>query len=167
MARPHVIRRCIAAARPADRYEEVYQKAEALADNDRVEESSGLGFASGTTTGHRPEVGTGLHGCPFPQDPDSVPVVESRPSPGQFVTAQELRRILGNGLSTTFVEWDGEPGVTWDYYRLLYAGEEFAALTRHAQPETGQPQLDIVVNASRMAIEISRQVLRRQLESRR
>ena len=165
MARPHVIRRCIAAARPEGRYEEVYQKAEALTDNNVSKNLPDPVFRQ-TQVQVIAQMWGQAYQAVHPSPDPTVPVAE-RPSPGQFVTAQELRRILGNGLSTTFVEWDGEPGVTSDYYRILYAGEEFVALTSHMQTKTGQPRLDIVVNASRMAIDISRQVLRRQLERRR
>jgi hypothetical protein len=102
----------------------------------------------------------------FPSDPASPPA-EPPPSQGQLVTAQELRRLLGYGLNATSVEWDGMPGTTLDYYQFLFCAEEFVALTRQAQPETGQRRLERVVSVSRMATQISRQVLRRQLEGGR
>jgi hypothetical protein len=167
MVRPHVIRRSIAAVQAADRYEDVYRKAEALADEAMPKNPPDSDLRQERLRAIAQWWGQAYTTIHSPPDLASAPVVEPSPGPGQLVTAQELRRLLGDGLSATSVEWDGGPGTTPDYYRILYAGEEFVALTRQAQPETGQLRLDIVVSASRMATEISRQVLRRQLEGGR
>jgi hypothetical protein len=155
MARPHVIRRSIA-ARTAEQYEDVYRKAEALADIAMPK--------------NHPDLGLRLRTIAQKWDDAYMTVnsdAESEPDPGKLVTAQELRHLLGDGLSVTSVEWDGGPGTTLDYYLIVKTREEFVALTRRAQPETGPRQLESAVSASSMAIEISRQVLRRQLEGGR
>lgn len=166
MARPHVIRRSIANAQTEDRYEAVYREAEALADKAT---KSFLG--SDLRQERLTAIGRNWQGAYMavnsPTDPNLPRVDEPGRNKRQPVAAQELRRLLGDGLSVTSVEWDGGPGTTLDYYLILYTGEEFVALTGQAEPETGQRQLKKAVSASSMAIEISRQVLRRQLEGGR
>jgi hypothetical protein len=162
MARPHVIRRRITAARAGDRDEDVYRKAEALTDEatkDLPDADSPQVRLPAIAKNWKPAY-QAIHSTqdvPFPPEPV--------PSLAQRVTPQELRRLLRDGLSTTSVKWDG-PGTTLDYYQILDCGEEFVALTGQAQPQTGQARLQ-VVSASRMATEISRQVLRKQLEGGR
>jgi len=164
MARPHVIRRDIAAARATERYEDVYRKAEELATATNSLPDSDLHQRLRAIATSWWSAYTAVH---TPPGPNAKPVYESQPSPEQLVTAQELRRLLGDKLSATSVEWDDRPGTTLDYYQFLFCAEEFVALTRQAQPETGQRRLEGVVSVSRMATEISRQVLRRQLEGGR
>jgi hypothetical protein len=155
MARPHVVRRQIAAARPQDRDEDVYRKAEALAD-ETIKSGPNADPAQVrllTIAQQWQFAYSDVH------TPPNAPtkIWETPPDQWQLVTAPELRRLLGDGLSATSVEWEGGPGTTLAYYRILDRGEEFVALTRHAQ-------LERVVSANRMATEIARQVLRGQLE---
>jgi phospholipase D-like protein len=188
MARPEVIRRCIAAAKPEFKYDEVYRRADAatgLIPTSSPDSDPTSSPDSDPTSSPDSDPTSSPDSDPT-SSPDSDPRQERLraigpkwkdayhyvfsgqeepwPDTKQLVDAQELRRLLGAELNTTSIEWDGGPGTTLDYYRILDHGEEFVALTSKTQLGTGQPRLEEVVSVCRMATDISRQVLRKQLE---